>query len=155
MTKRRVTIDLEQWPFAGRPRVLIEHFDAARALELAGALRQAGCTVGVCCGPDAAADPATRCPLHGLEPCVAVEGADLVVTALDLDTTDGVGVVRGLRTRYRETPAVVLATVAQTLALEDVLDDCTVLPINGEPTYVATAVRALLGDHAFPAAEHR
>jgi hypothetical protein len=63
--------------------------------------------------------------------------------------------MRGLRTRYRETPAVVLATVAQTLALEDVLDDCTVLPINAEPTYVATAVRALLGDHAFPAAEHR
>ena len=58
--KRRVTIALEQWPFAGRPRVLIEHSDAARALELAGALRQAGCTVGVCCGPDAAADPAVR-----------------------------------------------------------------------------------------------
>lgn len=150
MSKRPATIALERWPYQDRPRVLIEHADPDQALELAGALRRAGCTVGICCGPDATTEPATRCPLHGLEPCVAVGGADVVVTALDLSAPDGVGVVRGLRTRYRDTPALVLATVEQTIALDDGLDGCTVLPINAKPEHVATAVRKLLHDAALP-----
>jgi hypothetical protein len=115
-------------------------FQAGRALELASAIRKAGCTVGICRGPDATADPATRCPLHRLEPCVAVEGADLVVTVLDLEEDEGREVVRGLRTRYPSTPLVVAATISETLALGDLLDGCTVVPVSAAPEQVVAAV---------------
>jgi hypothetical protein len=140
MRKRPATIDLQPWPFSDRPRVLIEHPDPDAALELATAIRGAGCTVGICRGPDAAADPATRCPLHRLEPCVAVEGADLVVTLLDLETEAGREVVRGLRTRYASTPMVIAATVAETLEHGDLFEGCTVVPVDAEPGQVVEAV---------------
>ncbi|HUP31865.1 MAG TPA: hypothetical protein VM184_02440 [Gaiellaceae bacterium] len=144
MLKRSVTIDLGPWPYAERPRVLIEHADPDSALELAAAIRGSGCAVGICRGPEAAGDPATRCPLHRLEPCVAVEGADAVVSALDLEKPDAREVVRGLLTRYPGTPVVVLATVAETIELGDALAGCTVLPVDAEPARVAAAVRGLL-----------
>ena len=140
MRKRPITIDLQPWPYPERPRVLIEHPKPDAALELASAIRQAGCTVGICRGPDATADPATRCPLHRLEPCVVVEGADLVVTVLDLEEDEGREVVRGLRTRYPSTPLVVAATVSETLALGDLLDGCTVVPVSAAPEQVVAAV---------------
>ena len=147
--KRSLTIDLEPWPYPG-PRVLIEHPDPDRALELSTAIRHAGYAVGVCRGPEPAAAQPTRCPLHGLEPCIAVEGADLVVTALDLDERDGRNVVRGLRTRYPSRPVVVLATPVQTLVLGDALEGCTVLPVDATPTSVVAAVleRLPAGAHA-------
>jgi DNA-binding NarL/FixJ family response regulator len=144
MRKRPVTIDLQPWPYPERPRVLIEHHQPDAALELATAIRQAGCTVGICRGPDATADPATRCPLHRLEPCVAVEGADLVVTALDLEKEEGRQVLRGLRTRYPSTPLVVAATVGETLDLGELLEGCTVVSVDAEPEQVAAAVRGAL-----------
>jgi DNA-binding NarL/FixJ family response regulator len=148
MWQRRDTIDLGPWPYLQRPRVLIEHPDPDEALEFAIAIRDAGCTVGICRGPDATADKATRCPLHQLEPCIAVEGADVVVSALDLSGQDGRDVVEGLRTRYRDTQTIVLATVGQTLELGDILDDCTVLPVDAAPEHVAAAVRTLIRDTA-------
>jgi DNA-binding NarL/FixJ family response regulator len=144
MRKRTATIDLQPWAFPGRPRVLIELPDQDRGLELAAAISRAGCTVGICHGPDATADPATRCPLHRLEPCVAVEGADLVVTALDLDEEEGREVLRGLRTRYPSIPLVVEATVGQSLDLGDLLGGCTVIPVGAEPEQLVAAVRAAL-----------
>lgn len=140
MWKRATTIDLLPWRFDERPRVLIEHPDPDRGLELGTAIRRAGFTVGVCTGPDAAADPATRCPLHRLQPCVGVEGADLVVTALDLETKDGRGVLRGLRTRYATTPLVVMATVGEAIEFEDVLQGCTVVAVDADPEEVTAAV---------------
>jgi len=140
MRKRAETIELSPWSYPGRPRVLIELPDPDDALELAAAIRDAGCIVGICRGPDPAADPATRCPLHQLEPCAAVEGADVVVTALDLETESGRGVLRGLRTRYPRIPVVVAATVGEALELEDVLAGCTVVPVNADPERVAAAV---------------
>lgn len=140
MRKRPVTIELQPWPFTQRPRVLIEHPDPDAGLELATALRRAGCTVAICTGPDSADDSPTRCPLHQLEPCVVVEGADVVVTALGLDREDGRNVVRGLRTRYPSTPLVVEATVADTLELGDELDGCTVVPQDAESDRVVAAV---------------
>jgi hypothetical protein len=134
------TIDLAPWPFDDRPRVLIEHPDPGRGLEIGTAIRQAGFAVGVCTGPNPGGKPATACPLHRLEPCVAVEGADLVVTALPLDTADGQRVVRGLQGRYPSRPLVVLATVGETLELHDVLTDCTVLGVDASPAEVAAAV---------------
>jgi hypothetical protein len=138
--RRAATIDLGPWPFLDGPRVLIEHPDPNEALDLAGAIRRARCSVYICSGPARAGDPPTRCPLHKLEPCVAVEGADVVVTALDLADKDGVGVVRGLRTRYPGKPLIVAATVSQTLELGDVLEGCTVVPVDEGPGVVVTAV---------------
>lgn len=145
MKKRAATIDLRPWPFPDGPRVLIEHPDPNEALELAVAIRQAGCSVYICRGPAPRGDPPTRCPLHKLEPCVAVEGADVVVTALDLADDDGNDVVRGLRARYPSKPLIVAATVAQVLRLGDVLEGCTVVPVDGRPDTVVTAVREALG----------
>ena len=145
MKKRPATIDLRPWPFPSGPRVLIEHPDPNEALELAGAIRRAGCSVYICRGPTPSGDPPTRCPLHKLEPCVAVEGADVVVTALDLADDDGTGVVRGLRTRYPSKPLIVAATVSQALRLGDVLEGCTVVPVDEGPDTVVVAVREALG----------
>lgn len=140
MRKRPVTIDLQPWPYPEGPRVLIEHPKPDVALELAAAIRKAGYAVGICRGPDATADPAARCPLHRLEPCLAVEGADLVVSMLDLEKEEGREVVRGLRTRYPSTPLVLAATVSETLALGELLDGCTVVPVSAAPEQVVAAV---------------
>jgi hypothetical protein len=134
----------EGWRFGQWPRILIEHPGPHAGLELATALRSAGYTVAVCRGPDAAADPATRCPLHRLEPCAIVEGADVVVTALGLDREDARGVLRGLRTSYPSKPLVVEATVANALDLADELHGCTVLPEGADPSRVVAAVREAL-----------
>ncbi len=140
MKKRRATIDLRPWPFPGRPRVLIEHPDPDAGLELAGAIRRAGYGVAICRGPARSADPPTRCPLHQLEPCIAVEGTDVVVTVLDLADEDGVGVVKGLRTRYPSKRLVVAATVGQTLQLGEVLEGCTVVQVDAQPDEIVAAV---------------
>lgn len=146
--KHSVTIDLQPWPFLDRPRVLIEHPSPDDALELAAAVRDIGCAVGICRGPDVGADPAARCPLHRLEPCVAVEGADVLVTALDFERDEGREVVRGLRMRYPRVPVIVLTTVGATLELGDVLHGCTVLPIDAAPAHVAAEVRSLVATGA-------
>jgi CheY-like chemotaxis protein len=150
MRKRALTIDLQPWPFPDRPRVLIEHADPDRSLELASAINSAGCAVGVCRGLDATGNPATRCPLHRLEPCVAVEGADVVVTALDLEQEDGREVLRGLRTRYPGIPLVVAATVTETLELGDLLAGCTVVPVDAESKQLTQAVVTALEERAEP-----
>jgi hypothetical protein len=124
--------------------VLIEHADPDAALELASALRAAGSAVAICRGPDSDASPATRCPLHRLESCVVVEGADVVVTALDLERDEARGVLRGLRLRYPATPLLVQATVAGTLAAGEALDGCTVLPVDTAPSRVAAEALALV-----------
>ena len=142
--KRPVTIDLEPWRFSDRPRVLIEHPDAGAGLDLATAIRRAGYAVAICRGPDAAADRATRCPLHQLEPCAVVEGADVVVTALGFDREDARAVLRGLRTRYPSTKLVVEATVAEALELEDELAGCVVVPQGADPDRVAAEVTRVL-----------
>jgi hypothetical protein len=146
MRRPAKTIELQPWSYPGHPRVLIEQADPDDALELAVAIRRVGCTVGICCGPDANAAPATLCPLHGLEPCVAVEGADLVVSALDLARQDGREVLQGLRTRYPTTPLVVAATPEQSLELAELLQGCSVVPVDAEPEHVAATVLAALPD---------
>lgn len=144
MRKQATTIDLKPWPFTQRPRVLIEHADPDEGLEIASELRRRGCTVGICLGPNASGDRPTRCPLHKLDPCVVVEGADAVVTVLGLEREEARGVVRGLRTRYPSTPIVVAATVAETLELADDLEGCTVVPKDAAPEHVVRAVLAEL-----------
>ena len=142
--KRAVTIDPQPWQFPGRPRVLIESADPGGAAELSAALRRAGCVVATCRGPDGGADPEIRCPLHGLGPCVAVEGADLVVTALDLDQESGRDVLRGLRTRYPSVPLVVVATAAQAGDLDELLAGCTRVSSEAETAELLAAVLAAL-----------
>ena len=144
MRKGPVTIEPQPWQFPQRPRVLVEHPDPDAGLVLATALRRAGCTVAICRGPDAAGEPATRCPLHELEPCAPVEGADVVVTALGLDREEGRDVVRGLRTRYRSTPLVVEADASDALELADELEGCVVIPRDADPDQVVAAVMGAL-----------
>lgn len=140
MRKRSATIDLQPWPFAGRPRVLVEHPDPDTCLELVAELRRRGYAVALCSGPEADA----RCPLHDLESCAAVEGADVVVTALGFGREDARAVLRGLRTRYEGKPLVVEAAVADALELEDELQGCTVVPVDAEPARIADAVSGAL-----------
>jgi hypothetical protein len=144
MRKRPVTIELGPWRFDQRPRVLIEHPDPEAGLEFATAFRRAGCTVAICRGPNASGPQPTRCPLHGLEPCAVVEGADVVVTALGFDLDESRAVLRGLRMRYPSTPLVVLVALADALALERELAGCTVLPQDAEQERVVGAVTAML-----------
>jgi CheY-like chemotaxis protein len=139
MRSRSFTLDLQPWAFAGRPRVLVEHPDPDSCMDLVAELRRRGCTVAICKGPDSDA----RCPVHSLEPCCAVEGADVVLTALGFEREDARSVLRGLRTRYPSTPLIVEAAVADALELEDDLRGCTVIPENAEPGRVAEIVAAI------------
>jgi CheY-like chemotaxis protein len=144
MPRRPVTIDPGPWRFSQHPRVLIEHDDPEAGLDLAVALRAAGYAVAICSGPDAAADPATRCPLHQLEPCAVVAGADVVVTALDLDHDEAREVVHGLRTRYPSIPLVVEVSIADAPALENELAGCTVVPRGTDAGRVVAAVMSMV-----------
>jgi hypothetical protein len=139
--RRAHTIDLQPWPFAGTPRVLVEHPVPETCFELVAELRHRGFAVALCSGPDALA----RCPLHDFEGCTAVAGADVVVTGLGLEREESRAVLRGLRVRYERTPLVVLAAVAEALELADELYGCTVLPEDAEPGRIADAVVAGLG----------
>jgi hypothetical protein len=138
--RRQPTIDLQPWPFADVPRVLVEHAEPANCLELVAELRHRGWAVALCSGPDAEA----RCPLHSFDECVAVAGADVVVTALDFGREEAREVLRGLRIRYAGKPVVVEAAVADALELEDELRGCTVMPVDANPTQVADAVAGSL-----------
>lgn len=138
MPSRSTSFELQPWPFAERPRVLIEHPDPDTGLELAGALRGAGYAVAICGGPDRT----SRCPLHKLEPCAVVEGADVVVTGLDFEREEAREVLAGLRLRYPSTPLVVGVTAAESLELADDLHGCTVVPVDAEPARVTAAVLA-------------
>lgn len=133
-------IDLQPWPFAGVARVLVEHPDPEACFPLVEELRHRGCAVAICSGPDVDA----RCPLHALEGCAAVEGADVVFTALGFWREDAREVLRGLRTRYPGKPLVVAAAVADALELEDDLYGCTVVPEDAEPARIADAVAVAL-----------
>lgn len=82
-----------------RPRVLIEHPDDRRALELAARLRRQRCAVAVCPGPSRRG----QCPLTGSDGCAAAEGADLVVSWLG-DRPEAREVVDALRTRCSSVP---------------------------------------------------
>ena len=138
MPSRSTSFELQPWPFAERPRVLIEHPDPDTGLELAGALRGAGYAVAICGGPGRT----SRCPLHKLEPCAVVEGADVVVTGLDFEREEAREVLAGLRLRYPSTPLVVGVTAAESLELADDLHGCTVVPVDAEPARVTAAVLA-------------
>jgi predicted dinucleotide-binding enzyme len=161
---RADTIEPGPSRFPRRPRVLIEHPDPDAGLALATALRSDGCNVTICRGPESAADPAagirpsrrglafegvfcfidTPCPVRQLERCMAVERADVVVTALGLEHQAAREVLAGLRTRYPNTPVVVEATLPDVLELERELRGCTVLPQDAEPKLVVEAVLAAL-----------
>ena len=148
MRRRPQTMDPRPWAYPGHPRVLVEHGEPDEALALATAIRKAGCVIAICCGPDAHADRPTRCPLHRLEPCAAVEGADVVVTVLDFDEEDARQVLKGLRLRYPHTPVVAAVTPGQSLDLAEALEECEVVPANAEHSAVVEAVLRLAGAEA-------
>jgi len=119
---KNVTVSSRPWQFEGPPLVLVEHDDPEAGQALARALRLEGYDVALCRGPEALADPATGlsprrrglafhgvfssvdpvCPVREGDSCLAVERADVVVSALGREGTDA------LRQRYPETPLVVV-----------------------------------------------
>jgi hypothetical protein len=73
-----------------------------------------------------------------------VEGADVVVTALGLERADSRDVLRGLRTRYPDTPLVVEGSAGDRLELSETLEGCTVVAPDTESQAVVAAVLGAL-----------
>lgn len=123
-TGRQRAHTVPRWPTdepSGAVRVLVEHPESfARELLVTG-LRARGYEVVDCGGPDDhAADAPRSCPVATGEGCPGVDGADVVVSALDLER-DGL-IVRRIAEDPGGPPIVVQATdwqVQQTFARPD------------------------------------
>jgi hypothetical protein len=102
------TLIPKPWPWRDRPRVLLEHEDPLAASHWALRLARRGYAVGICHGPhDGAA-----CPLVAGDGCPAVEGADVVVSALSAEHE---AVVAALRRHRPQLPLVAGAPVPDDL----------------------------------------
>jgi hypothetical protein len=99
---RKARLEPQPWAWGDRPRVLVEHADAAEGLRIATALRQAGCAVAICPGPAAGA----RCPLVAGEGCAAAHGADVIVSSLPDDRPETAEVRPMLRVRCADVPLI-------------------------------------------------
>lgn len=98
------------WPWADRPRVLLEHDDPLAAAKAASRLANRGYAVGICHGPRLGA----ACPLVEGEDCIAAEGARVIVFA---GARDGVraDVLAALRRRFPETSLLVFDELPDSL----------------------------------------
>lgn len=69
----------------GSPRVLVEHPDPMARGAAQRALEAGGYEVLTCGGPHPVGEPSRSCPVLPQQPCPAVRGADVVVSALARD----------------------------------------------------------------------
>ncbi len=75
-----------EWDAEGpRGRVLLEHPDPRVRKMVEQRLREHGYGVLTCAGPDSGGRGIVGCPLYAERSCSAIDGADAVVIALDLD----------------------------------------------------------------------
>ena len=82
--RKREPLEPGSWPDrARRPRVLVEHRDAAIRSAYARVLDRAGYDVETCGGPGDDGEP-VQCPLLEDRPCPLVDGADVVLSSCDL-----------------------------------------------------------------------
>jgi hypothetical protein len=138
--RRRVrTISTGPWPFS-RPRVLIEHFDQAVAFELVATVRRAGFSAAICSGPSDSPDAPERCVLTTGEPCLFVDGADVVVSGLGVGTTERRAVLEALRRHHPGKPLVVVVPAQELHLYGELLDDIQVVIDPVEPAELRAAV---------------
>jgi len=130
----------QPWPWAGQPRVLIEHPDESAGLALASILRQAGYAVAVCPGPD----QSEHCPLTGPEGCAVAHGADVVVSSLGLERPEAREVLEALRLRCTGTPLIVVTPPGDRPEQHDVPEGCDLISSPVVPDQLVACVRDAL-----------
>jgi CheY-like chemotaxis protein len=130
----------------GRPRVLIEHPDAAERSVLEHRLEEAGFSVASCGGPDATEGRA--CPLAVDGACVLVAHADVIVHGLPIGHQENREVLRLLRARYPDTPLVVEMPRPEAERYPGTLEGCTVLPFPARGDEIVRAVREAVASSA-------
>lgn len=135
----------EPWRWRDRPRVLLENPDGDASLVGAAVLRRAGCSVAVCPGPVQRGRQPERCPLIGPEGCALVDGADVIVTSLDLRKPDCVNVVDALRRFHPGTPLVVETSPDHAVEHAELLEGCDVIEAPARPKDLLAAVKNALG----------
>lgn len=87
MNRRQQVREVPSWPRFDDddlPRVLIEHPDPAGQQVLADAFRRRGYATLTCGGPRGQGAGAVGCPLVDQGACPAVDGADVVVSSLQV-----------------------------------------------------------------------
>ncbi len=141
---RETQLGPQPWPWLERPRVLIENPDDKQGLACASVLRRAGYSVAVCPGPVESHRPPGRCPLIGSDGCSLVDGADVIVSSLGLETAHGRQVVRALRRLHPGTPLVVEVEPEDLGRYRDVVEGCRVLESPASPETLLAAVRESL-----------
>jgi hypothetical protein len=155
MLRRRRQVALEgnvgdgpAWPRFGdgeAPRVLIEHPDPAAARFLADAFRRRGFDTLTCGGPAARGAGSVVCPLLTEGACPAVDGADVVVSSLQVNQGDEGRVVRGIVADPTAPPVLLEATtwqISQTDLSDGVVDRC--FPFTSAHRVVDRAVDLLV-----------
>ncbi len=121
--------------------MLVEHPNEEAGLAIASGLRFAGYAVGVCPGPRGHG----QCPLTGPAGCAAAHDADVVVCSLGYERDGARDVLRGLRTRYPDTPLLVEVPSEIDADLRELLDGCHSLSAPATPEQVVAAVQGLSG----------
>lgn len=142
MTGGRVKLSPQPWPWAGHPRVLIEHNDESVGMRLAAGLRQAGYAVAVCPGPA----QSERCPLVGNEGCEIAHGADVIVSSLGLGSVQSRDVLQALRARCAGTPLVVEVAPGEDEEWHALLEGCQVVFSPVAPEQLVAAVDEALAE---------
>lgn len=139
----------QRWPWSG-PRVLLEHPDADRATRLAAGLREAGYAVAVCTGPL----PHDRCPLAGRDGCAAADGADVIVSALGLRSSEARDALAALRLRLPSTPLLVEAPSQDVARWPELVEGCDLLEPPASPARLVESVRAAVEGHGASGLHH-
>jgi hypothetical protein len=109
------------WPRFGdgeAPRVLIEHPDPAAQRFLADAFRRRGFDTLTCGGPTAQGAASVSCPLLTEGACPAVDGADVVVSSLQVNQGYEGRVVRAIVEDPTAPPLLLEATTWQLSQVE-------------------------------------
>ncbi len=122
--RRREAVDLDPspvWPWfddGDQPRVLIEHPDPAGQHLLAEAFRRRGYDTLTCGGPAAQGESSVSCPLLVHGSCPAVDGADVVVSSLQVNQGTEGQVVRRMVEDPNAPPLLLEATTWQMSQVE-------------------------------------
>ena len=142
------TIRPGPWAF-GHPRVLIEHSDEGAVIsKYVPALRRAGYSVAVCHGPSAERQPPESCVLVTGERCVAVQGADVVVSGLGASAPEKRAVLEALHRFHPRKPLVVEVSTGELDLYGELVDGAHLIVSPVEPEELVAAVGDALATDA-------